>query len=190
MVEPPRHRPSAKETPLPHFELLMDIEGLSTYIRDTCVCVCASVYKILSIYIYVYIYMILSIRMCIYICVCTVPMYSLNYLCTLDSLPPHFHLLRALHELLCARQADHTGPVWSMTGRGNRENDDQHIISCMFTYIYIYICIHTLHYITLHLHYIYITFTLHLHYITLHYTTLHYITLTLHYITLHYITLH
>ena len=74
---------------------------------------------------------------------------------------------------------------------------------CHSTYIYIYIHIHTLHYITLHyitLHYIYIT--LHtIHYITLHYITLHYIYITLHiihyitlhyisYITLHYMTLH
>ena len=49
--------------------------------------------------------------------------------------------------------------------------------------------IKTIHYITLHSHYI----TLHyisLHYITLHshYITLHYITFSLHYITLHYIT--
>ena len=69
MVEPPRHRPSAKETPLPHFELLMDIEGLSTYIRDTCVYVCASVYKILYIYIYVYIYDLIYTYVYIYMCV-------------------------------------------------------------------------------------------------------------------------
>jgi hypothetical protein len=47
-------------------------------------------------------------------------------------------------------------------------------------YVYIYINIHKLHYITLH----YIT----LHYITSPYITLHYI--TFHYFTLRYITLH
>ena len=80
-----------------------------------------------------------------------------------------------------------------------------HTYTHTHTYIYIYMhaCIHniTLHNIallyitfTLHLHYIYITFTLHLHYIYITFTLhLHYIyiTFTLHlHLHLYYITLH
>ena len=65
--------------------------------------------------------------------------------------------------------------------------------------LFMYTCIHTCNYITLHhinyitLHYITLHYINHitLHHITLHDITLHHMTLiTLHYITLHFLTLH